>query len=56
MRITRLWAMPSPSTFSVDVINAFVRRWMPPKCVAVDPFARDCDFAGPWTNDRVNGG
>lgn len=43
--------MPNLETFSVDVIREFVLRYLRPKAVAIDPFARNCDFAHPYTND-----
>ena len=46
--ISRVWAMPSPLTFSVKPIHSFVERWLRP--VSVDCFARDCQLAD-ITND-----
>ena len=46
--ISRVWCMPSPLTFSVKPIRAFVERWLRP--VSVDCFARDCQLAD-ITND-----
>jgi hypothetical protein len=41
MKITRVWAMPSPNTFSIPPIADLLDRWLPRAGVTVDPFARD---------------
>ena len=47
-RITREWAMPSPDTFTIGPIAAFVQRWL--RGVVADPFARNSRLAQ-HTND-----
>ncbi len=49
MEMSRVWAMPSPQTFSVRPIGEFVGRWALGD-VIVDPFAAECDV-GTHTND-----
>lgn len=51
VKIQRLWAMPDASTFSIKVIREFVFRYLQPGEVVVDPFARNCGFGYPYTND-----
>jgi hypothetical protein len=48
MKMERVWALPSPATFSCKPIGEFVRRYL--GGVSVDPFARDFDMAT-HTND-----
>lgn len=47
-RMSREWAMPSPDTFTIPPIAAFVKRWIGSR--SVDPFARNSQFAT-VTND-----
>jgi hypothetical protein len=47
---SRVWAMPSPQTFSIPPIAAFLDRWLAGAEVVVDPFARDAT-RGTLTND-----
>jgi hypothetical protein len=47
---SRQWAMPSPDTFSVKPIGAFVRRYLASSRSSVDLFARDNRWATA-TND-----
>lgn len=49
-RISRVWAMPSAETFSVQPIGAFVRRYLSRSQISVDPFARNNAWAT-YTND-----
>lgn len=48
MIMSRVWAMPSADTFTIEPIADFVRRWY--SGVGVDPFARNSQFAT-WRND-----
>jgi hypothetical protein len=41
--ISRVWAMPSPDTFSIPPIAAFIERWWAEP--SVDPFARNSTLA-----------
>lgn len=41
MIISRVWAMPSHETFSIDYIRQLVERYQLRSAVVVDPFARD---------------
>ena len=52
LKITRVWAMPSPDTFSIPPIGELIRRWIEGReCkVVVDPFARNSTLAA-LTND-----
>lgn len=50
MKFSRVWAMPSPDTFSILPIAAFLDRWIPPGATVVDPFARNSK-RGTVTND-----
>jgi hypothetical protein len=43
MKISRVWAMPSADTFSVQPIREFVLRYLTPE--SCDPFARNCELA-----------
>ncbi|WP_333674864.1 hypothetical protein [Glutamicibacter sp.] len=47
----RVWAMPSSETFSIPPIAEFISRHLTPGAKIVDPFARNCPLAHPWTND-----
>jgi hypothetical protein len=38
--ISRAWAMPSPDTFSIPPIAAFIARWSRPGYTSIDMFAR----------------
>jgi len=42
--------MPSPDTFSIPPIAAFVRRYLEHSAISVDPFSRNCGLAT-FTND-----
>lgn len=46
--MSRVWAMPSPQTFSIPPIAEFISRWLVGR--SVDPFARDSTLAD-VTND-----
>lgn len=46
--ISRVWAMPSADTFSIQPIQDFVVRHL--RGVSIDPFARNCKLAT-YTND-----
>ena len=49
--MSRMWAMPSPDTFSIEPIAALLDRWLPkPPSVILDPFARNSN-RGTHTND-----
>ena len=48
--ITRVWAMPSPNTFSIPPIARLLDRWLTDCSVIVDPFARTAVY-GTVTND-----
>lgn len=48
--ITRVWAMPSPATFSIPPIAALLERRLVGRRVIVDPFAGD-SFVGTHRND-----
>lgn len=45
MRISRCWAMPSPNTFSIPPIAAFISRYLTTGVVSADPFARNSTLA-----------
>lgn len=51
LKMSRVWAMPTSETFQCPPIRDFVRRWVKGARVIVDPFARNCPLADPWTND-----
>lgn len=40
-KTSRVWAMPSADTFSIEPIHRFVHRWLEGCKVIVDPFARN---------------
>lgn len=48
--IRRVWAMPSPETFSIAPIRGLIRPYLRMSKVSVDPFARNKRWAT-WTND-----
>lgn len=48
MKVSRVFAMPSPDTFSIKPIRNFVDAWA--RGAIVDPFARNCGIAE-FTND-----
>lgn len=48
--MTRIWAMPSPSTFDIPPIAALVRSYLSRSICSVDPFARNKQLAT-ITND-----
>lgn len=50
--MSRVWAMPSPNTFSIRPIKALIERYIDGG-VWVDPFCRDSCFKThcAWTND-----
>jgi len=50
MIITRAWAMPSPSTFSIPPIVSLLERWLVGCDVIIDPFAGETTPAT-HTND-----
>lgn len=50
MIITRVFAMPSPDTFSIRPIADLLNRWLKAEHVSVDPFARNSTRAT-ITND-----
>jgi hypothetical protein len=39
VEFSRVWAMPTPETFSLPPVAALLQRWLPPGEI-VDPFAR----------------
>jgi hypothetical protein len=41
MKMTRVWAMPHPSTFTIPPIRTLVRAYLQGCAVVVDPFARN---------------
>lgn len=46
MKISRVWAMPSPQTFSVKPIKELVEKYLVQiGGVSIDPFARDTTYA-----------
>ena len=49
-RISRVWAMPNPDTFSIPPIGGFVKKYLSQSRVSVDPFARNKRWAT-YTND-----
>jgi hypothetical protein len=51
MSVDRLWAMPSKDTFSIPPVMGFVRGFLKPGMVVVDPFARNSRLGGHYTND-----
>lgn len=51
MQFNRIWAMPSPNTFSIEPIACLLKRWLPADAIVVDPFARDSTLAGEYSND-----
>lgn len=50
MQISRTWAMPSKNTFDIPPIYDFVKRYLLPSKISIDPFARDKRWAT-YTND-----
>lgn len=48
--MSRVWAMPSHSTFDVPPIRALVKKYLSQSKVSVDPFARNKRWAT-YTND-----
>lgn len=54
MQVTREWAMPSPATFSIPPIAAFIRRHLRDGMISADPFARNSTLAT-YTNDMDMG-
>lgn len=50
MKMNRVWAMPSPWTFSIPPIKAFIERYLSPELVVVDPFCGNSKLAT-ITND-----
>lgn len=55
MKINRVWAMPSPATFSIKPIAELLDRWLRPEHVVVDPFCGD-STRGTIRNDLKHGG
>lgn len=49
-KFSRVWAMPSPDTFSIKPIGDFVHRHLR-ESVVVDPFARNTTNIATHTND-----
>ena len=49
-RISRVWAMPSPDTFSIPPISDLLDRYLLGCLRVVDPFARESK-RGQLTND-----
>lgn len=52
--IRRVWAMPSPATFSIPPISELLDRWLADCEVIVDPFAGD-SLRGTIRNDLRDG-
>lgn len=52
--IRRVWAMPSPNTFSIPPIGDLVRRWIAGGGLIVDPFARDSPFKAACLSNDLN--
>lgn len=50
MKLSRVWAMPSPQTFSIKPIGALLDRWLADRTVIVDPFSSSSRRAQ-WCND-----
>ena len=50
MKITRVFAFPSSSTFDIPPIGALVRRYIKKVEISIDPFARNKRWAT-YTND-----
>lgn len=50
MKFSRVWAMPSPDTFTIAPIREFICHYLAASKLSVDPFARNCLFAS-YTND-----
>jgi len=50
MKMTRVWAMPSPNTFSIKPIANLLDAWISHGDVVIDPFARS-SRRGTITND-----
>jgi len=50
VKMSRVWAMPSADTFSIQPIADLLDRWLPKDGVIVDPFARNSKV-GTFTND-----
>lgn len=48
--MSRVWAMPSPDTFSIPPIQDLLLRWLPGCQSIVDPFARGSKYAD-YRND-----
>lgn len=55
MIVSRVWAMPSPWTFTIKPIREFVGRWIDGAAVIVDPFAGKTKI-GTHNNDLADGG
>lgn len=53
---TRVWAMPSPHTFSIPPISTLLDRWLADRTAIVDPFCGNSTRAPLWCNDLRNGG
>ena len=52
--ITRTWAMPSPTTFSIRPISELLDRWLAGCEVIIDPFSGD-SLRGTLRNDLRDG-
>ncbi len=52
---SRTWALPSPWTFSIPPITAFVERWLAGRAVVVDPFCGRTKIGATHRNDLVPG-
>lgn len=50
MKINRVWAMPSSSTFDIKPIGEFVKAYLQQSKISVDPFARNKQWTT-FTND-----
>lgn len=50
VKMNRVWAMPSSSTFTIKPIRTLVKHYLNQSIVSVDPFARNCRWAT-YTND-----
>ena len=50
MKMSRCFAWPNKSTFSIPPISAFVERWLNGGSTIIDPFARNATYAT-YTND-----
>lgn len=50
MKISRMWAMPNHETFSIKPIGAFVKTYLEPSHVSIDPFSGNKRWAT-YNND-----